>query len=287
MSASSFSSDWLPWLQASGVAALGIVGTVAGGWFSRRPSRWWWIGYLAPLAIVLLCGATFRHPALAFVAPFSWLTAGRREFVVLAFCGAMVFGAVLPRLRLRRQRIGVALLVAVIVLAEAAWPFLAPAFNRAQLAGLVTRFDADGICLQNTDYTCGPAAAVTALKQLGIRAEEGELAILCGTTASTGTPADILAGRLNERFRADELRATQRAFRSVDELRGQTPFLAWVKFAFLADHVVAVLEVTPERVVVGDPFRGRRVLTPVEFEAEWRFVGVTLWSAPPARVPDN
>lgn len=278
MSVLSLTPDWLLWLQAAGVASLGFAGAVAGRRLSRLPSRWWLVGYLVPLVAVLMCGVAFRHRPLELVAPFSWLTGGRREYLVLAFGGAMLFGTVLPRLRLRRQRTFVSLLVAVIVLVEAVWPFLAPAFNRRQLASLVTKFDGDGVCTQNTDYTCGPAATVTVLKELGYRAEEGELAILFDTTSSTGTPADIVAGRLNARFGDKGLRATHRAFRSVEELRGQTPMLAWVKFGLLADHVVAVLDVAPERVVVGDPFRGRRVLSPAEFETEWRFVGVTLRS---------
>jgi hypothetical protein len=52
-------------------------------------------------------------------------------------------------------------------------PFLAPAFNRGYLAGLKTRIDADGVCRQSSEYTCGPAAAVTALRKLGLPAEEG------------------------------------------------------------------------------------------------------------------
>jgi predicted double-glycine peptidase len=254
---------------------------------SRLPSGWWLIGYLVPLVAVLLCGAAFRYPPLELVVPFAWLMGGRREYLVLAFGGAMVFGTLLPRLRLRRQRTVLGVLVAVIVLIEAAWPFLAPAFNRRHLASLVTQFDGDGVCIQNTDYTCGPAATVTVLKEVGVRADEGELAILFGTTSSTGSPADTVAARLTERFRAADLRAELRAFRSVEELRGQTPMLAWMKFAFLTDHVVAVLEVGPERVVVGDPFRGRRVLTPAEFESEWRFVGVVFRSERPRARPSG
>lgn len=104
---------------------MGAAGAGLGGWCSRRPGRWWLTAYLLPLVAVLLCGATFRYRSLELTAPFSWLTAGRREYVVLAFCGSMVFGALVPRLRDRQQRRMVWCLVAVIVLVEAAWPFLA------------------------------------------------------------------------------------------------------------------------------------------------------------------
>jgi predicted double-glycine peptidase len=273
---------WLPWLQAAGVVALGAAGLAAGTRCARLPSRGWLWGYLLPLGAVLLCGAAFRYRPLELVPPFAWLTAGRREYLVLAFCGAMIFGTLLPRLAARRQRIAVLTLVACLILVEAAWPFLAPAFQRRFLIGLVTQFDTDGVCRQSTDFTCGPAAAVTALKQLGIPADEGELAVLFSTTASTGTPPDLLAARLNARYGPAGLRASHRAFRSVAELQDQPPLLAWVKFAWLTDHLVAVLELTPDQIVLGDPFRGRRVLSHAAFEAEWRLIGVTLRREPPS-----
>jgi hypothetical protein len=37
-----------------------------------------------------------------------------------------------------------------------------------------------------------------------------------------------------------------------------------------------VLDVTSDRIVLGDPFRGRRELAFEQFAAEWRFIGVTL-----------
>lgn len=54
----------------------------------------------------------------------------------------------------------------------------AAALVQAQLRSLPTRVDPDGVCLQNTPYTCGPAAAVTALRRLRLPAEESELAKL-------------------------------------------------------------------------------------------------------------
>lgn len=49
-----------------------------------------------------------------------------------------------------------------------------------------------------------------------------------------------------------------------------------MKFAFLVDHYVAVLEVDDHTVTVGDPLNGKQVLSHAEFVGKWRFVGVTL-----------
>jgi predicted double-glycine peptidase len=50
-------------------------------------------------------------------------------------------------------------------------PFLVPALIKERLSNLTTRLDSNGICYQSTDYTCGPAAAVTALRRLGLQAD--------------------------------------------------------------------------------------------------------------------
>ncbi|HEX5221540.1 MAG TPA: cysteine peptidase family C39 domain-containing protein [Verrucomicrobiae bacterium] len=156
------------------------------------------------------------------------------------------------------------------------WPFLAPAFNYSHLAGLKTRFDADGICLQSNDYNCGPAAAVTALRKLGLPAEEGELAILAHTSSATGTPPDILARALQAHYAMEGLVSDYRVFRSVDELRDGGLTLAVIKYGFWLDHYVTVLNVTDQEVVVGDPSHGLRTFTHQEFQDKWRFEGVVL-----------
>jgi len=42
--------------------------------------------------------------------------------------------------------------------------------------------DSDGVVLQTSNYTCGPAALATLLQRLGVNTAEDELAELAGTT---------------------------------------------------------------------------------------------------------
>jgi ABC-type bacteriocin/lantibiotic exporter with double-glycine peptidase domain len=155
-------------------------------------------------------------------------------------------------------------------------PFLAPAFYLKKLAALQTHVDSEGVCRQNTDYTCGPAAAVTALRRLGFPAEEGELAVRCRTNPFSGTAPDVLCEVLRERYGPLGLRCQYRPFASIDELKQAGLTLAVVKFGWLVDHYVTVLEVTDQAVVVGDPLAGRVTLSHQEFAARWRKVGVVL-----------
>jgi predicted double-glycine peptidase len=268
--------NWSPWLESLAVALLAVGGFLLGRWFSRLPRHYWLFGYFLPLILVLVYGAAMRIPSLVFVPPVSWMMMGRNKFAVIGFIATMVLSTPLSRLPQKRSRIAVVVLMVVVVCLMSVWPFLAPAFNRKHLASLRTRFDADGICLQSNDYNCGPAAAVTALRKLGLPAEEGDIAILAHTSSATGTPPDVLAQALQDRYEKDGLTSQYRVFRSVDELKNDGLTLVVIKYRFWVDHYVAVLEVTDDHIVVGDPARGRCTFTHQEFRDKWRFEGVVL-----------
>ena len=135
-----------------------------------------------------------------------------------------------------------------------------------------------GVCLQATDYSCGPAAAVTALRRLGIPAGEGEIAILAHTSNAIGTPSDLLATAIQKRFGPQGVDCRYRSYRSVQELRQGAPAitLAVIRFSLFVDHYVAVLHVDETRVVVGDPAKGLRAYTIGDFERIWKHTGVQI-----------
>ena len=83
--------------------------------------------------------------------------------------------------------------MAVMIFSVSVWPFIRPVFDRKELSRLQTQINADGVCIQTTDYTCGPAAAVTALRKLGLPAEEGKIAVQSETSSIDGTAPDRLA----------------------------------------------------------------------------------------------
>ena len=273
--------NWNPWLESAAVTLLAVAGVLLGRWFSRLPQPYWTLGYFIPLALVFIYGAAMRHPALAFVSPVSWMMMGRNKFAVIGFIATMVLTTPLSRLRLKRVRILVSVLMALMVVHMSVWPFLAPAFNRKYLVGLQTRMDSNGICHQSNDYNCGPAAAVTGLRRLGFPAEEGEIAILAHTSSATGTPPDILARALQQRYGRAGLVSDYRVFHSLAELKREEGItLAVIKYTFWLDHYVTVLEVTNNEVVVGDPSLGLGKFSDEEFQRKWRFVGVVLQRRP-------
>jgi hypothetical protein len=240
------------------------------------PGRWWVIGYFLPLTVVGMLAAAAQMPQLYFVPPFSWLSAGRNEFVAAGLVATCLLTTPLTRLPRRQTQVLVAIFMALVVFSSSLVCFLAPALVRSQLLALVTRVDKDGVCLQGNGYNCGPAAAVTALRRMGLPAEEGPLAILAHTSPITGTPPDVLEETLNQAYGAQGVKAKFRYFKTLDEMRGHAGVLVVIKYDFLVDHYVALLEVNDREVVVGDPGSGVVKHERAEFEKRWRSCGVVL-----------
>jgi hypothetical protein len=264
------------WLEATGTASFALAGVLLGYFFSRLPKPYWLFGYFIPLAIILIYGIAIHFPAMSFTPPISWMMMGRKKFAILGFIAAMVLTTPVSRLPLKRDRLVISVLMAAIIFFLSVWPFLAPAFNREQLTHLQTHIDGNGICHQGTGFTCGPAAAVTALHKLGLPGDEGQLAILSFTSSMTGTPPDILAEVLKNNFGKDGLTVEYRTFKNISGLKQAGLTLALVKFGFMVDHYVTVLEVTDSEVIVGDPLDGLDKLSYEEFQNKWRFVGIVL-----------
>lgn len=268
-----------PWLESLGVLLLALLGAWGGRFFSRLSRPWWWIGYIVPMTLITGVSLTRWFYELTFTAPFSWFVAGRTRFAVLAFAGTLVLTTPLSRIRRERDRRWIRVLM-VFVVGYAASPFFAEALVRDHLLSLETEFQG-GVCIQSNGYTCGPAAAVTALRRLGLPAEEGELAILAHTTPTGGTQPDDLLYALERRYGGDGLRVEYRYFPDLASLQSElkdngSEVLAVVKHSFLVDHYVTVLEILPDDVLVGDPLQGRSRWSRDGFLDKWRHSGLVL-----------
>lgn len=261
------------WLETLGVAVLAVLGVLVGRRCARWRHPWWLIGYVVPLAIVVSISLSRWFPWLELRRPFRWVLAGRTEFALLAVVYTLLMTTLVVRLGRKRERILLSVLMVACVFSQSILAFLMPAFNYRQLTDLQTLVDGDDVCLQSNGYTCGPAAAVTALRRIGVEAEEGELAILAHTTHMTGTQPDVLCQVIRERY---GVACRQVWFRDISELRPCVPVVAVVKFAFLIDHFVTVLDVTQEWVIVGDPLVGRVEMTHEKFAKRWRRCGIVL-----------
>ena len=264
-------------IETAGVAVLAIVGVVLGRWFSRLRSRAWVIGYAVPLLLIAIIGIARWMPHVEQVPPFRWIMADRSEFALAALICTALLTTPLSRLPHKRQRFGVASFMILSAVYFSVLPFLTPALAYGQLSRIETTLDGDGVCLQSNDYTCGPAAAVTALRRLGVSAEEGELAIRAHTSWAAGTPPDSLCAAIRAKY---DVACRPAYFHSIRQLRGKEPLIAVVKFSFLVDHYITVLSVTDSEIVVGDPLLGKTKLTHEEFEQKWRKCAIVFEKPP-------
>ncbi len=263
------------WFETTSIFILSDIGIILGLLTRKLKRRLWLLGYIIPLILILMIALPRHLYWLVFYPPFTWVNAGRTEYVIFAFAIPMLFATLIPRIEKLRLKILVFILVAVSSTVLFIIPFVSPVLARKELKDIKTDIQ-DGICIQTTDYTCGPASAVTALYQLGINADEGEMAILAYTNPDTGTSDDLLSDAIEEKYGSEGVTCTYRRFRSISELIGNCPAIVVTKYSFLIDHYVTVLDVTNDKVIIGNPSAGREALTYDEFKKKWRSVGIVL-----------
>ncbi|MHC4530079.1 MAG: cysteine peptidase family C39 domain-containing protein [Planctomycetota bacterium] len=265
-----------PWLETIGIILIAGLGVVTAKLCSRSQKPYWIIAYIFSMAIILMLAITRYAHSLAFVNPFPWITAGRTKFVLFSLAATIGLTAPMSRLPHKFEKIIVTILMVIVVTWFSIMPFLTPALIKKHLASLDTLVNADGICFQTTDYTCAPAAAVTALKKLGFSAHEGQIAITAHTNPVAGTLPECLNDALKKLYGPKGLHCDYRYFDSIEQLKNAGLTLAAVKAKFLSDHCVAVLDVSDNTVTIADPVWGKTLLSHDQFRKIWRFSGIVL-----------
>ncbi len=264
------------WTETVFVLSIAFFGIFLGRLFSRLRNPYWMYGYfLSFVFMMILIGSRFSS-FFIFGKPFCWIIAGRARYILFGLAVTVGLMSPLSRLPKRGQKILTCVLMGIFVIWFSVLPFLVPALIEKNLLNLPTRLDSDGVCLQSTDFTCGPAAAVTALGKMGFQASEGQLAVLSHTSPIAGTLPRCLFDALRSRYGTQGLQCQYRHFDSVEQLKSADVTLVVVKDSFLSDHCVAVLEVSGEKVYFADPAFGKVSMERADFERVWRFSGITL-----------
>lgn len=264
------------WIESIFVILAAFSGVFLGRCLSRIERGVWTLGFILPLSSILLLTAVRYISEPGMLPFFSQLTTGQPKFIILSFGITIGLGTLLYRMTHKVKRCIVYIIMIGFVFYFTVLPVVSPALLEKKLLGLETNIDSDGICLQTTSYTCGPAAAVTAIGQFGLSAEEGEMALLSNTSLRGGTLAWSLHSAIEERYSKDGLKCEYRKFDSVSELGEAGITLVIVKEGFLLDHWVTVLDVSDKAVVLGDPGFGKISIKREVFEKVWRFSGIVL-----------
>ena len=272
------------WIETIGIIIVALAGMFVGGFFSKLRQWYWILGYIIGFGIIGILLLPRLDASFSSTQSIFWLTASRVKFVLL--CMAVTIGLTTPISRLphKAEKVLTVTLMIIVVAWFCVLPILFPALLERKLSQIRPIFDSHGVCYQSTDYTCGPAAAVTALNKLGLEGHEGEIAIMSRSNPVTGTLPASLMGALEDLYSKDGLQCRYRKFESSAQLNEAGITLAMIKNAFLNDHCVAVIEVTKDKVTLADPVIGKMTMSHEHFETIWRHRGIVLSRQEPQKI---
>jgi predicted double-glycine peptidase len=259
------------WAQLFAFPPLVWLGTRLGLRLGRTPA--WWISFSAALAWTCLVIVGRRFPRFSLEPPVSWSVDITLAPFFMAFLVPLLFATLIPRLPGKRRAF-IVIVTSLLTINYAPLPAACPLLVRSTLAATRTRINAEGICLQTTPYMCGPSAAITCLRTLGIDADEGPLAIAARSGPMVGTDARFLARTIQAQFADEGVRARCEHLTKIDAMR--TPAIAAMNMPLIGGHFIAVLDVTPTHLVIGDPYSGRYLMKRAYFLRDWTSITISL-----------
>jgi len=260
-----------------GAFGLFWLGRTVGG---RIASRRAWL-------IAAAAAAVLAAPGLLFVVYYAHLFDGAVWFyrfraapmTELAACG-LGFGA---GLALARRLGGPAGLFGwpAVLLSLVLVPYLKPILDPVSFDHQRHSRD-EGVVLQSTMSTCGPASAATILNLLGHPATERDLAREAFTSRG-GTENWYLARALRRRGLDVDFQ-----IQPADAAVLPSPAIAGVLLPGRAGHFIAILDGAGDQVRFVDPIDGKHTMTRPELLERYRFTGFLLVVRPrPAQQPDG
>lgn len=250
------------------VYALGAVCVLAGRKLGRQKhlNRLWAIPLVA---LAIPCAAYSLYYAHIWEEPV-WLYNLRAlpGSELLASPGGILAGWVHARLRCERW-ISWMLVVCLLVLWLAV-PYLKQLGNPLPQDWLHEKWR-DGVCLQSTASTCGPASAATLLRQLGRNATEAELANESFSTMSGTENWNLKRAIERHGVKCRYVWSGPRP----DVL--PHPAIAGVRLGPGMGHFIAIIGETAEHYVIGEPLRGRLTLSKSKLHSSgYEFTGFFL-----------
>lgn len=264
------------WLEMLGIILIAVLGLVLGRAASRTSAK---SAFFAMTVSFFVIGLILfaRQNTLWDEFPFLCLVAASRlRFLLLAFAVSLGLTAPLKQLKSGIIRWAACLLLGIFLGVLVGLPYVGPVMIRSELAATQTRMDADGVCRQSQPFTCGPAAAVTALKQFGFDAAEGELAMRSRTSPVIGTSPWELYQTLKTDYTEQGIECSFLHMDSIDQLPADAILLAVVRDAPATDHCVAVLRVNENTITVADPMAGLIHVPRISFDRQWRNCGILM-----------
>lgn len=259
------------WLIPTLLVALMLFGV--GTRLAPRLKGWlqfWFVagaGVLASVPAVVFAAyylKVFNEPLWLYqfrAWPYTELTAGGAGFLAGLLHGRYSANAQFRRIAGRWFFPGALLLGLVI-------PYVKPILRPPRWGAFQDRWS-EGVCLQTSESSCGPACASTLLRQLGKPATEKEIA-QASFTSRSGTENWYLARALRQRG----VKVRFRVIRDAN-IAWPMPSIAGVRLSSLGNsgHFITLLGQADDKVIVGDPLEGKVVLSKSALLDRYTFTG--------------
>jgi hypothetical protein len=283
------------WIELVAAGLIAFAGLLAGAAVSRLGKRPALGTCLGVVFIILALGAGWLIPISMYNSVIFAIFAGRFKFLLLAFFVPMGLSCAMPYLPYKIERYGVVVMTAMSIYVFGVFPFLGAAMAGQRLASVPASFDSNGVCLQSTSFTCGPAAAATALHRLGVDVSEGQMAVLSHSCPFIGTSDyDLMqaVSKVTSRERVmcnpaqpgvpmsigmpQKIECTYGRWDKLPSVSGRQVLLVILQQGMWMNHCVAVLKTTDKAVVFADPAEGIITLSQKHFQQLWTGRGILL-----------
>lgn len=123
---------------------------------------------------------------------------------------------------------------------------------------------------QTQNYSCVPAASATALRMLGLKATEAEMAELTETREGSGATLLRALNGIDARLKHTGINATLLEPDYETLRRLEPPLLTPLQYNSARLHMVTIVEVRPRLVLVADPQVGVEFISRRHFEEVYR-----------------
>lgn len=264
------------WVEFIGVALISLGGLLAGAGVSRLGKRTALVTCFCVVIVILGLGAGWFFPMSIYNPVTFALFAGRAKLILLAIFVPLGLASAMPYLPYKIERRGVVVITAVSIYIFAVFPFLGAAMAGDVLADVPVSFDCDDICRQSTSFTCGPAAAATALHKLGVDVSEGQMAVLSRSCPYIGTSDYDLMRAVRQAVSDQPINCRYGRWEELPKISGREIMLVILRQGMWMNHCVAVLNATDKAVVFADPSDGLIVLSRNHFKKLWTGRGILL-----------
>ncbi len=245
-----------------------LLSVLAFRWVFERVSQWparRRLAYLFPALVLALPGLSFAFYYLHLIPDHAWYFEFRSwpgTEILMVFVAVFValVASFLPRWMMVFALLG--------VIGTSMIPTLKPLLGPIPDENFKEQWNGR-VCTQSTPSTCGPSAAASALRTLGIEASERDLARE-SHSSSRGTEAWYLA-------RAIRARGVRAKFSQGPGFDPSVPLPA-IYGVQINDfgHFIAILEVDNGTYVVGDPLNGEERLSAEALLQRYEFSGFSL-----------